>query len=54
MFIPVVDLAWFDDYYNQMLKDQPTPLDTFTQSSGTMQVNSSTSSTKGWRFPPHL
>ena len=31
VFIPVVDIAWFDDYYNQMLKNQPTPLDTFTQ-----------------------
>ena len=31
VFIPVVDIAWYDDYYNQMLKDQPTPLDTFTQ-----------------------
>ena len=31
VLIPVVDLAWFDDYYNEMLKNQPTPLDTFTQ-----------------------
>jgi len=31
VFIPVVDLAWFDDYYHQILKNQPTPLSTFTQ-----------------------
>ena len=31
VLIPVVHLDWFDSYYNACLKDQETPLETFTQ-----------------------
>ena len=31
VLIPVVHREWFDNYYTEILKNQPTPLDTFSQ-----------------------
>jgi len=31
VLIPVVDREWFDQYYNEILKNQPAPLESFTQ-----------------------